>query len=142
MNRPVLTTTLVAVAALALLSGFTRCGHRGPPDPERVARHIDHHVDDFIDDVDANDTQAQQIRALSQRVKVKVPGLMKGHLQLKKDLRDGWRSSAPDQKALHGELDAQLERFSSFAHELLDVGLELHEILTPEQRAEVSEDWD
>lgn len=142
MKRSLLTTTLVAVSAIALLSGFTRCGHRRAADPERVARHIDRHVDDFIDDIDADESQAKQIRGLSARIKPHVPELMKGHQALKKDFKAGWASEAPDGEALHKALDGQIQRMSSLMHEVLDAGLELHRVLTPEQRKEVQERWE
>lgn len=142
MKRSLVTTTLVAVGALALLSGFTRCGHRRAPDPERIARHIDHHVEDFVDDIDADESQAKQIQALADRVKGHLPGLLEGHQALKKDMRDGWASESPDGEGLHRALDAQLARVSDTLHEVLDVGLGLHRVLTPEQRAEVQERWE
>lgn len=142
MKRSLVTTTLVAVGALALLSGFTRCGHRRAPDPERIARHIDHHVEDFVDDIDADKSQAKQIQALADRVKGHLPGLLEGHQAMKKDLRTNWAAESPDGPALHRALDQQLGRVSGALHELLDVGIGLHQVLTPEQRAEVQARWE
>lgn len=131
---------LLLVGAVALLSGFTRCGHHHRPDPARVQKHIERHVDDFIDDIDANETQAVQLRALGQRVAAEVPDAMQQHQAFKKTLVDGWRSPAPEPEALHAAVDAHSARFTALLHRMLDVGLELHQLLTPEQRKALSAD--
>lgn len=139
MNRHLITKTLFAVSAVALLSGFVgSCGHRrGHMKPERVQRHMTERVNDFIDDVDANDSQAKQIRGLAQGLTDRVPTLMKGHKSMKDSLQKAWASPAPEAQPLHEQLDRQIEGVSSAMHAIIDAGVELHKILTPEQREEV-----
>jgi len=139
MKRRLLTTSLLAISAVALLSGFTRCGHRGAPNPERVQRHMTEHVDDFIDDIDADKSQATQIKALAQRVIVQVPTAMQGHSQMKDTLHKQWASAQPDRAALHNQLDGQLKVLNGILHDMVDAMVDLHAVLTPEQRAEVAD---
>ncbi len=139
MNRHLITKTLFAVSAFALLSGFGGgCGHRrGHMKPERAQRHMTERVNDFIDDVDANESQAKQIRGLAKGLTDRVPNLMKGHKSMKDSLQSAWASPAPEAQPLHDQLDTQLEGVSSALHAVIDAGVELHKILTPEQRAEM-----
>ncbi|MCA9550464.1 MAG: periplasmic heavy metal sensor [Myxococcales bacterium] len=138
MRTRLLPKILILVGAVALLSGFTRCGHHHRPDPERVQKHISRHVEDFIDDIDATEAQATQIRALGQRVSDEVPDAMKQHRAFKKTLTDAWKSPAPEREGVHQALDAQSQRVTALMHRMLDVALDLHDVLTPEQRQEIT----
>lgn len=139
MNKRIVTRTLLALSAVALLSGFTRWGHHRAINPERVQRHMTERVDDFIDDVEADESQAAQIRAVASRITVQVPGVVRGHQALKESLHKAWASPKPERGALHSQLDAQLKTATGLLHDLLDAGLDVHDILTPEQRKEVGQ---
>jgi protein CpxP len=137
-TRP-LTTLLFLAGAAVLLSGFTRCGHRHHrPDAARVQKHIERHVDDLIEDLDATPAQAEQLRALGQRVSAEVPDALKSHQAFRETLVDAWKSPAPDRDGLHQALDAQSQKVTGLLHRLLDVGVDLHQLLTPEQRQELT----
>ncbi|MBL9039854.1 MAG: hypothetical protein JNG84_15155, partial [Archangium sp.] len=49
-----------------------------------------------------------------------------------------WQKDVPDAARVHAMVDAQLAAVQRFAHSLADTALEVHRMLTPEQRAHVS----
>jgi periplasmic protein CpxP/Spy len=52
-------------------------------------------------------------------------------------LVEQWRSERPDPAAVHALVDQMVEEFRGFAHQAADAAMELHQTLTPEQRAEL-----
>lgn len=142
MKNRTLPRILLALAAVGLLSGFTRCGHHREIDAARIERGAERIVEDVADEVDASDAQTEQMRGLAKRLTPQVLPIVKGHRALKSDLQKAWSEPAPERAPLHAELDAQLDRVESLLHDALDVALDLHGLLTPEQREEIAEEWD
>lgn len=136
------TSSVAALAALAagfvLLTGFHGgcTGHH--PDPARIDKMVTAHLDDALDDLKATDAQRAQVLALKDKLLKDVAALRQGQADAKRALVAQWDSATPDRAAVHALVDARIDAIRAFAHEAADAGLDLHGILTPEQRAQIS----
>ncbi len=48
-----------------------------------------------------------------------------------------WESANPDRARLHALVDQRIDAMRAFAHQAVDAGIEVHGVLTPEQRAKL-----
>ena len=139
---------LAAVAGAALLvggfvalSGFGGgCGHwRGHGrDPAEVAAFVSGRVDDLLDDLDATPDQRTRINAIKDRLLADGQKLRAGHGETHQTFRDEWGAEKPDAAKLHALVDQRVEEMRKLAHEAVDAGVEVHGILTPDQRAQLT----
>ncbi len=127
------------VAAAALLAIPAGCGrHHGRPDPARVDRFVTAHLDDMLDDLDATAPQRARVHELKDKLLKDGAALHQGQRDARKELVAQWDSATPDAARVHALVDARIDALRAFAHEAADAGLELHGLLTPEQRTKVS----
>ncbi len=132
---------LIAVAGLAgivALAGFGRCGGPHPRDPAQAAAFVNDRIDDALDDLDATDAQRQQVHAVADRLLARAVELRKEGEPEHAELLAQWQSATPDRARLHAMVDQRIEAMRAFAHEAVDAGIEVHDVLTPEQRAKVT----
>jgi Spy/CpxP family protein refolding chaperone len=133
-----LATVAAGAAGFVLLSGFAGgCGHH-PRDPAEVTAAVTAHVDDVLDDLKTTDAQRQQILAVKDRMLAKGLALRQAGQPLHEELLAQWNSPNPDRARLHALVDQQLDAMRAFAHDAVDAGVEVHDTLTPEQRAQVT----
>ncbi len=127
------------VAAAALLAIPTGCGrHPGHADAARVDRFVTAHLDDALDDLDATAPQRARVHELKDKLLKDGAALHQGQRDARRQLVAQWDSAAPDAARVHALVDARIDALRAFAHQAADAGLELHHLLTPEQRAKVS----
>jgi Spy/CpxP family protein refolding chaperone len=136
-----------AGAALLLAVGFVTltgfgggCGHRHGHgrDPAQVAAFVTDRVDDALDDLDATPDQRTRVHAVKDRMLAAGQQLRAGHREAHDALLGEWKSATPDAAKLHALVDARAEEMRKLAHEAVDAGIEVHGILTPEQREKVT----
>jgi Spy/CpxP family protein refolding chaperone len=135
MNRILI--ALAGAAGLIALAGFGRCGHPNPHDPAQVSAFVTDRVDDALDDLNATDAQRQQVHAVANRLLAKGLELRKDGEPVHAEVLAQWQSTTPDRARLHALVDQRIDALRAFAHEAVDAGIEVHGILTPEQRARV-----
>ena len=130
---------LVGLAALfALATGFRGgCGGHGH-DPASVDRMVTSHLEDALEDLDATPAQKAQVMALKDRLLQRGAALRQGNQDTRRQLLAQWDSASPDRAAVHALVDARIDAMRAFAHEAADAAVDLHGILTPEQRAKIS----
>lgn len=132
----------VGALSFVLLTGFGGCRR---DTPEERARHVDriaHHVvDDVMDDVDANDDQRARVQKLADGVVKDVVPLIEQHPAVRAELWTQWSSKQPDAKRVHAIVDDRVDAVRGLLHKVADAVLEVHSILTPEQRAEITSEW-
>jgi protein CpxP len=128
---------VAGVAAVLALAGFGRCGGHPSHDPARMAAFVTDRVDDLLDDLNATDAQRQQIHAIKDRLLAKAAELHQSGEPLHGEVLSQWRSANPDRARLHALVDQQVDAMRAFGHEMVDAGIEVHDILTPEQRAKL-----
>lgn len=135
--------TLAGLAGIITLAGWGgRCGHHRSHDPAEMAALVTDRVDDVLDDVDATDAQRQQIHAIKDRLLAKGAALHQDREAVHAEVLTQWQSTNPDRARLHALLDERFEAMRAAAHEAVDAGVEVHGILTPEQRAKLTKKVD
>jgi Spy/CpxP family protein refolding chaperone len=131
---------LVGLAAVFLLAtGFRGgCGGGHRHDPASIDRMVTSHLEDVLDDLDATEAQKVQVMVIKDRLLQQGAALRQGSRETKRELVAQWDSAAPDRARVHALIDARIDAMRAFAHQAADAGVDLHGILTPEQRAKIS----
>ena len=137
-----ITGALLAVAGFVALTGFG-CGrghgHGHGRDPAEVAAFVGARVDDVLDDLDATPDQRTRINAVKDRMlEAGRQAHAGGGHQTAETVLAEWKSPSPDAAKLHALVDARIEAMRVFAHQAVDAGVEVHGVLTPEQREKVT----
>jgi periplasmic protein CpxP/Spy len=128
---------LLAVAGFVTLTGFGGCGGHGhgrPRDPAEVASFVTARVDDALDDLNATPDQRTRINAIKDRLLASAQAAHGDRAATHDALLAEWKSAAPDAAKLHALVDERADAIKAFAHQAVDAGVEIHSILTPEQR--------
>jgi len=132
--------TLAAAGGLAALAALGGCTHRHPRDPAEAAAFITSRVDGMLNDLNATDAQRAQVHALKDRLLADGLKLHAAGEPFHAEVLAQWSSATPDAAKLHALLDERADALRSYAHELVDAGVELHGILTPEQREKLAKE--
>jgi Spy/CpxP family protein refolding chaperone len=142
MNKTVLSTSL-ALTAFVLLTGFH--GGCGKDTPEaraaKVNRMVTAKVDDFMDDLDATDAQRKRVQAMKDDVLKDAMPMFEAHKVAKNELRAEWTKDTPDATRVHAILDERIDGARALIHKVADGVIELHQMLTPKQRSEITKMW-
>lgn len=137
------TGRLVAVAALAIAAFTFLTGFRGPHghhrDPEKMQAFISKRIDKALSEVDATDAQRQQIEGIKQRLFARMKETMGDRQSMRRDFLAFWEQENPNPAEVHAKVDQKVDQRRAMAHEVADALLEVHRILTPEQRAKLAE---
>jgi periplasmic protein CpxP/Spy len=140
MNKKILISALVGVAAVALLAGFGP-GHAGPGfghfDSKKAYRFLSFKVDNTLDDLKANDAQRKEVNALKDELFNEGMKLKEGQDAAHKELAAQWDAEKVDRARVHSLLDERIDAFRAFAHKAADSAIRLHDLLTPEQRSQL-----
>jgi len=128
---------LLTMTGLTLTLGATGCG-RGAERLERAEQVVDWKVADAMEELDATPQQTQRAQALAKGLVVEAKPLVKQGLEARDTLIAEWKSARPDAARVHGVIDAQLDALRGLAHRAADAAIELHGILAPTQRDEVT----
>jgi periplasmic protein CpxP/Spy len=136
-GRWIVYTIVVAAITLAAAGAFGRhfMGHM--MNPERIQKVIDWKVTDVLDEIKATEAQSEKVRALTDQLVKKGFALHAEGRESHKVMLAGWQEEEVDREALYEQVDEKIERFRGFAHEMIDASVELHEILTPQQRVQL-----
>ena len=133
---------LIAGSFLFLAGWHGGCRQLTPEEKTaRLERHSTAMVDDLMDDVDADLKQRAQAQAIRKRLVTAATPQILEQEKAKEFAYQQWDSANPDREQIHSVLDERVESFRKFAHLAADGIIELHQLLTPEQRAEVAEYW-
>ncbi len=131
---------ILGLAALFLVAtGFRGgCGGGHGHDPASIDRMVTWHLEDALDDLDATPAQKAQVMTLKDRLLQRGAVLRQGSRETRREILAQWDSAAPDRARVHALIDARIDAMRAFAHQAADAGVDLHGILTPEQRAKIS----
>ena len=128
--------TLVAVGVGGLtLTAFR--GHHG--DPAHLDQMVEKRLTKMLDTVQATDAQRQQITAIKDKVLADGKALRAAHQGTHQQLLALWKSDQPDVAQVHALVDARADAMKKFADEVADAMVQVHGILTPDQRAKVAD---
>jgi Spy/CpxP family protein refolding chaperone len=138
--------TLVAGAAGALLvtglvalTGFAG-GHfrHRMHDPAEVTAFVTGRVDDALDDLDATPAQRTQVNAVKDRMLAAALASREARQQTHDAFLTEWKADRPDAARLHALVDQRAAEMTALAHQAVDAAVEVHDALTPDQRAKVT----
>jgi periplasmic protein CpxP/Spy len=124
---------LLAVVGFVSLTGFGHW-HGHPRDPAEVAAFVTARVDDVLDDLNATPDQRTRINAVKDRLLTAAQKAHGDHGAVHDAVLGEWKSASPDAQKLHAIVDERADAMKAFAHQAVDAGVEIHSILTPDQR--------
>ncbi len=125
------------VGLMAFTGGGGWC-HHGHRDPAQVAAMVTSHVEDALDDLHATPDQRTRILAVKDRMLAAGQAVHADQKATHDAFLAAWKSDAPDAASLHALVDQRADELRKLAHEAVDAGVEVHGILTPDQRAQVT----
>lgn len=129
----------LALVAFVTLTGFRGgCGRPDPRDPAQVAAFVTARVDDALDDLDATPAQRTQLHAIKERMLQRTQSLRDGRTATHDILLAEWTAEKVDRARVHALIDARAAELQALAHEAADAAIEVHDLLTPEQRAKLA----
>ena len=128
----------LAVASFVLLTGFKGGGHHGGRDGHGF---FGKKMERVLDEIDATPEQRAQIEAIRNRlVEQKKAQRQQGDReQMKQEMLSFWTEAQPSQQEMRARIDQRIERQRQNAYAMADAMIEVHRVLTPEQRAEVAQ---
>lgn len=140
MRKPVV--VVAAVSAVVLLSAFGpgRFGCGGTPEErfDRAQSYAADRINDKLDDLEATDAQRARISQIEQALFAEAKPLVLSNRQVKLEIVNELRGETPDAAKLHALVDARAAEYQALAHRMVDAAVEVHGLLTPEQRAELN----
>ncbi len=140
-TKQVLLTAALAVVAIVALAGFTYgrpMGFGHHLSPEKAYKFITFRVNDKLDDLKANPAQRQEVNAVKDQLFDQAKGIFAGRKDLHDQLVAQWNSAQPNAKQVHSLIDQRIDEMRAFAHSAADGALKVHDVLTAEQRAQLS----
>jgi periplasmic protein CpxP/Spy len=132
---------LAAAVAVIALAGFAAAAERfARRDPQRAYNFITNKVNGMLDDIKATDAQRAQINQLKDKLFNEGMELRKSQRGLRRDLLANWDAPQLDPNAVHAQVDKRIDALRAFAHDAADASIQVHDILTPDQRAQVKQE--
>ena len=129
----------IAVLAFAAVTGAAAAAaaQRAHRDPKQVHDFINRRVDRLMDQINATDAQRTQINQIKEKLFSEGMDLKSSQRALRRDLLADWDAPQVNADDVNARVDKQVEAFRAFAHDVANASIQLHDILTPEQRAQV-----
>jgi periplasmic protein CpxP/Spy len=129
---------LFGVGAVAVAASGCAWRHHGSRDPAQVAAMATKHVEDVLDDLNATPDQRTRILAIKDRLLAAVQAAHADRKATHEAVLAAWKSDAPDAAGLHALVDQRMDELRKLAHQAVDSGVEVHGVLTPDQRAQLT----
>lgn len=136
--KKVISIGIASLAAIGLLAAFAgRMEHRNP---ERAREMMSKRIDRMLDQIKATDAQRAQINQIKDQMFQEGTALRQAQADLKKELMAQWESPQVDAAKVHALVDQRTEAFRAMAQKAADAAIQVHDLLTPEQRAQVQKE--
>lgn len=132
-------TALVVVVSLGVAGGAAALQDRERTREQDRGQWMERKTERFLDRIDATEEQRTQIRELHRRMAEQRRMARDEKMEIHREMMELWNSEEPDREQVQALVDRQVELFREGAQRRADAGLELHGILTPEQRNEVTQ---
>ena len=81
--------------------------------------------------------QKKQVQVVTDKLFADAEPLIEGQDAARDQAIAQWNSPNPDSTKVHAIVDERIDAVRAFAHRVADGALELHKILTPDQRAKL-----
>lgn len=135
---------LALLPTLALVAAGTAFAHgwrgRRAPDPEKMQKRISFRVNDLLEEIEASDGQRAEINAIVDELLRRLPARADDRRETREAIVEQLRRDRPDAKRLHALVDEKAKAMAELGHEVVNAALQIHEKLTPAQRAELLEE--
>jgi periplasmic protein CpxP/Spy len=132
-----LTGALITAGVITLTAA-----HGGPfghgHDPAALAAHLTDRVEGVLDDLDATPAQRTQVLAVKDRMLGEIQKHQATRQETHAALLAEWNSPTPDRAKLHALVDQRAAEMTATAHQAVDAAIEVHDALTPDQRAKLA----
>lgn len=90
--------------------------------------------------INATDAQRAQINQIKEKLFSEGMDLRQSQRALRRDLLATWDAPQVNADDVNALVDKQVEAFRAFAHDAANASIQLHDILTPEQRAQLKQE--
>lgn len=131
----------IVTACVAVLAGVSLAANRfGPRDPERAYAFISASVNRMMDKIDATDAQRAQINQIKDRLFKEGAAFRQDRWNMRQQFFANWDAPQVDASEVHARVDQQVNELRTFAHDLADASIQVHDLLTPEQRATLKQE--
>jgi len=129
-----------AVVACAALAGVAIAANRlTNRDPNRAYQHITSKVDRLMNEINATDAQRAQINQLKDQLFKEGMDLRQNRQSLRQELFANWDAAQVNASDVHAQVDKQVDAWRGFAHDAADASIQLHDLLTPDQRTQLKQ---
>ncbi len=133
--------TIIAALSMCVPLALIGCG---PPPNENISeaqihQRVNKGLDRVLGKLDATDTQKTKVKAMAKDLMKEGHKVKASHKKTKAKLKAQWNSPRPDRKAVHKIVDGQLDVMRTFIHKVVDKVVDLHAVLTPDQRQELKQ---
>ena len=108
-------------------------------DPEKAKAFVDKRLDSMLSELKATDAQREKITAVKEKLFPKALAMMGEQKKSREQLLALWLEPTVDQAKVNALLDARESAMRDFSRDLEASLTEVHDVLTPEQRAQVAE---
>jgi len=138
MNRAIIVG--IAAVACASLAGVAIAANRmANRDPNRAYQHITSKVDKLMNEINATDAQRAQINQLKDKLFQEGMSLRQNRQSLRQQLFANWDAAQVNASDVHAQVDKQVDAWRAFAHGAADASIQLHDLLTPDQRTQLKQ---
>jgi protein CpxP len=129
----------IGVSALMLTACAARHHAQSSKHPERAYKLISSRVDSVLDEVDASAAQRDKVHDIKDQVYGDFKTLRKSVKKANLAAFEELKKDDPDAKKLHALVDDRMDEMRDAMHEAADSLIELHGVLSPKQRQELTD---
>ena len=122
-----------AVGAGAIHAYARHCSHGGRHGA-MMHKFVDFMVNEKLDEIGASDAQKQKVREVKDRLMARGESLRGERVAAHKEILEQLSRDQPDAERVHALVKERTESFARFADDVASGVLEVHAVLTPEQR--------
>ncbi len=140
------TKVIAALAALTMLGAAGYGAARAAqalhhPGPAMMAKFVSWKVGDTLDSIKATDAQRAVVGAAKDRLLAEAQKQADAHVAVHEAMLAQWNADTVDRAKLHALVDARIDDFRASAHLAIDSLSDVHDVLTPAQRAQVADEF-
>lgn len=125
------------IGLISLIAVPIAMARRGPLNDEEAVERAEKMLERVLDKIDASEAQEAEVQAIFDKTLPQALELRKAARQLRGEAREAMMADEPDVEQLEALRQRGLKLADEGSKLALDAVLEVHKILTPEQRAEI-----
>jgi Spy/CpxP family protein refolding chaperone len=126
----------------AVVAGAHAAGPGGPHHGHHrgalMAKLVDWHVGEVLDELKATPEQREKVTRIKDQILAEAKTLHAGGRGLHQEIHALLQQDEPDAARIHELVDSRMAELRTFGHKLADAALEVHKVMTPEQRQQLA----